>query len=114
GADDGDLDDQVVQATGPEPRQHVDLGPALDLEDADGLASTQHVVNGRVLAREGVQFPVLVFVGADQVERLADAGQHPQRQNIDLHRPQSVDVVLVPFDEGAVGPGGAADGDHLV
>ncbi len=38
----------------------------------------------------------------NQVEGFADAGQHSQRQNIDLHDPERVDVVLVPFDEGAV------------
>jgi hypothetical protein len=38
----------------------------------------------------------------DQVERLADAGQHAERQHIDLHHAERVEIVLVPFDEGAV------------
>ena len=38
----------------------------------------------------------------DQVKTFADAGQHAQRQHIDLHHIKSVDVVLVPFDESAV------------
>ena len=38
----------------------------------------------------------------DEVEAFADAGQHPEREHVDLEDPQLVDVVLVPFDEGAV------------
>ncbi|MHC3925260.1 hypothetical protein ACMZ4W_00337 [Brevundimonas naejangsanensis] len=53
-------------------------------------------------------------MGFHQVEGLADAGQHPQGQDIDLHQAQGVDVVLVPFDEGAVRHGGVADGHGLV
>src|SRR5262249_18884340 len=37
-----------------------------------------------------------------EVERLGDAGKHAKSQNIDLHQAQSVDIVLVPFDERAV------------
>ena len=38
----------------------------------------------------------------DQVEGLADAGQHAERQHIDLHDAERIDVILVPFDEIAV------------
>jgi hypothetical protein len=46
--------------------------------------------------------PALALVQFDQVEAFADAAQHAQRQHVDLHHPDFVDVVLVPFDEGAV------------
>ena len=46
----------------------------------------------------------------DQIERLADAGQHAQRQHIDFHDAQRVQIVLVPFDEIAVVHRGRADG----
>ena len=45
GPDDGDLDDEVVEATGFQPGQHVHLCPALDLEHADRIGAAQHVVN---------------------------------------------------------------------
>ena len=41
-------------------------------------------------------------------------GQHAQRQHVDLHQAQRVDVVLVPLDEGAVLHGGVADRHGLV
>ena len=51
GADDRDLDDQVVEVFGPQPRQHAHLRPALDLEHADRVGRADHVVDGRVLRR---------------------------------------------------------------
>jgi hypothetical protein len=54
--------------------------------------------SGGTLARSWSPRPV----PAHQVEAFADAGQHAQRQHIDLHQAQRVDIVLVPFDEGAV------------
>ena len=51
---------------------------------------------------------------AQQVEALADAGQHPQREHIDLHQPQRVDIVLVPFDERALRHRGVVDRDQFV
>ena len=38
----------------------------------------------------------------EQVEAALHAGQHAERQAIDLHELQRVDVVLVPFDDLAV------------
>ncbi len=37
-----------------------------------------------------------------QVEGLAQAGEHAEAEHVDLEDPQRVDVVLVPFDDGAV------------
>ncbi len=51
---------------------------------------------------------------AQEVEGLADAGEHAERQHVDLHDAERVDVVLVPFDEGAVGHRRVADGHGLV
>ena len=39
GAHDRHLDDEVVEASRPQPRQHRHLRPALDLEDADGVGA---------------------------------------------------------------------------
>jgi predicted DsbA family dithiol-disulfide isomerase len=49
-----------------------------------------------------------------EVEGALERRQHAQRQHVDLHQTQGVDVVLVPLDEGAVVHGRIADGDGLV
>ena len=39
---------------------------------------------------------------ADQLERLPNGGQHPQRQAVHFENALHVEIVLVPFDHGAV------------
>ena len=46
-------------------------------------------------------------------EALADAGEHAEPEHIDLEQAERVEIVLVPFDEGAVLHGGIADGNDL-
>jgi hypothetical protein len=40
--------------------------------------------------------------GIQNIKSLPNARQHPQREHIDLHQPQRIDIVLIPFDEGAI------------
>ena len=42
------------------------------------------------------------------------AGQHAERQDVDLHELERVDVVLVPFDDLAVGHRGRLDRHEVV
>ncbi len=49
-----------------------------------------------------------------QLEALADAGQHAERQDVDLEDAERIQVVLVPFHHGALGHGGIGDRHHLV
>ena len=113
GADDRDLDDEVVEAARLEARQHRHLGPALDLEDADRVRPAQHVVDGRVLRRHAVQAEAPAVIPGQQIEALADAGQHAEGEDVDLEDAEGVEVVLVPLDEGTVGHGGILDRHHL-
>ena len=49
-----------------------------------------------------------------EIEPAAQAAQHAEREHVDLHQAERIDVVLVPFDEGAVRHGGIADGHQFV
>ena len=123
GPHDGHLDHQVVEAARPQARQHVHLGPALDLKGADRIAPAQHVVDRRVVARHVLHRerpPVAALgrfsrgqrtrlglarppqLGAHHRQRTADGAEHAQRQDVDLDQPQRVEVVLVPLDHGAL------------
>ncbi len=115
GPDDRDLDDEIVERARLQARQHVHLRPALDLKHAERLALLQHLIDFVVIDRLDVgEFVAKALVARDQVEAFADAGQHAQRQHVDLHHVQRIDVVLVPFDEGAVVHCGIADRHELV
>ncbi len=102
GADDRHLDDEVVEIARPHARQEGELGAALHLEHADRIGVAQHVVDRRILGRHGGEVQVAAVMAADQLEPLAQAGEHAERQHVDLEDPQRVEVVLVPFDDGAV------------
>ena len=47
------LDHQIVEGDGREPRQHRHLRARLDLKDAGGVGLADHGVGGRVLGRDG-------------------------------------------------------------
>ncbi len=116
GADNRDLDDQVVEAPGLEAGEHGHLRPRLDLEDAEGVGVLDHVVDGGVLAVLGEDTrdaQALAAVALDELERLADAREHAQAEDIDLEHAHGVDVVLVPLDDGAVLHRGVLDGDEV-
>ena len=50
----------------------------------------------------------------EQLEALADAGQHSERQHVDLQHAEFVEVVLVPLDHGAILHRRVLDRDQLV
>ena len=74
----------------------------------------QHVISRFIIRRNVGEAHVLAFMRAQIVEGLADAGEHAEREHVDLHQAERVDVVLVPFDEGALRHGGVADGRQFV
>ena len=102
GADDRDLDDEVVERPRLDARQHGHLGAALDLESAERIGLADHRVGARVLGGDRRQVEIDTLVLAKQVEPAAHARQHAERENVDLHELQCVDVVLVPLDDLAV------------
>ena len=107
--DDRHLDGEVIKFTRAQARQHVDLRPAFDLKNPDTVALAQHVIDIRSIIGNALQAILATEVRRNQRKGAADARQHAQRQHIDLHQPQRVDIVLVPFDEGAVGHRGIVD-----
>ena len=113
GPHDRHLDDEVVVGAWLQPRQHRHLRPAFDLEHADRIGLAQHVVDGGIV-RLHADGALLAVVLLDQVEALAQAGQHAEPQHVDLVDPERVEVVLVPFDDGAVFHGRVLDRHQLV
>ena len=113
GADNRHLDHQVIETARPQAGQHVHLRPALDLEHPERIPLAEHVVDRRILARDRGEHQVLPVMITQQVQAFADAGQHAQRQYVDLQDAQGVDIVLVPFDETAIGHGPVAHWHRL-
>ena len=90
GPHDRHLDDEIVEFARPQPRQHRHLRAAFDLEDAERVGAADHVVDaGRPLAgsspASAASVPVArVVMLCQQIEGAAQAGQHAERQDVDL------------------------------
>ena len=113
GAHDRHLDHQIVKLPGPQPGQHVHLGTAFHLKHADAVTTAEHVIDLRVFVRGCIKRELPPVIRGNQVKTFADAGQHAKCQDIDLEDPKSVDVILVPLDEGPVGHSPVANRHRL-
>ena len=102
GPDERHLDHQVVEAAGPDPGQGPHLGPALDLEDPDGVGRAQQVVDlGLLWQRTEIEgHPVVVSY---QVDGPVQRFEHAQPEEIELHQSNGRAIVLVPLQHGAPG-----------
>ncbi|KOT25677.1 hypothetical protein DM52_4833 [Burkholderia mallei] len=102
--DDRYLDHQIVIAARPQARQHRHLRARLDLEHPDRVRAADHVVGRFVILRNVLQ-PERPAVRqrraaprGDHVERAMQRGQHAEREHVDLHQPEGLQIVLVPLN----------------
>ncbi|MNI40546.1 hypothetical protein D3C73_947710 [compost metagenome] len=114
GPDDRHLDDEVIEGARLHAGQHRHLRPALNLEDPESIGLPDHRIGARVLRRDGREIEVDALVLAKEIEPPAHAREHPQRQHVDLHELQRVDIVLVPFDHLSVFHRGGFNRDQFV
>ncbi len=113
GADESDLDGEVVEASRLQPGEQPDLRAGLHLEDADRVGPAEHVVDAGLLLRQGLQRPLLARRLPDQVEAVLQRREHAQTEEVELHQSHEGGVVLVPLDDGAVLHAGVLDRHHL-
>ena len=113
-ADDGDLDDEIVEAGRRVARQGGHLRAALDLEDADRVGGAQHGVDLRVVGRQVGEIDIRPLVVADDRNRLFERVQHAESEKIDLDDPEVGAVVLVPLHDRPAGHRRRFERHHLV
>ncbi len=100
--DDRDLDHEVVEALRARLGQRLHLGPALDLEDADGVGRLEHLEHLGDLLGHPVEVDADRAVVLDELERLVDRGEHPEPEQVELDELERLDVALVELDDDAV------------
>ncbi len=113
GPDQRDLDGQVVELARAQPRQGADLGPALDLEDADRVGAAEHVVDAGLLLGHRREVPRLPRVLGGQLHHVVERAEHAQAEQVELHQPHRLAGVLVPLQHGAAVHPGPLDRAHL-
>ena len=113
-ADDGDLDHQVVEALGLEPRQGRHLRAALDLEGSNGVGALDHRVGLGVVRRQVGEVDLDVFVFAHEGDGVFQRGQHAEPQQVDLDDSEVGAVFLVPLHDPAALHAGGLDRNDFV
>ena len=123
GPDDGHLDRQLFQISGLNPGQHLDLGPALHLEDPHRVAGADPVVEHLVVEVDAGEVGGTIHHRLasrsryasfrDEIHRLLHQGEHPQGQEVDLDEAGVVARVLVPLAQHPPLPGGGLQGNQL-
>ena len=114
GPDNRHLDHQIIETARAHARQKVHLRAAFHLKHPDAVGLAEHVVDCRILGRQRCKRMGVAVVLAQQIKGLADTGQHPQRQHIDLQDAKAVDIVFVPTDNGPILHRGVFDGHKFI
>src|SRR3546814_15515527 len=86
GADDRDLDHQVVEAFGLDARQHRHLRPALDLEDAQRIGLLYHAIDGGIIILHVGHAALDALMLAQQVDSAAQSAEHAAAEDSDLYQ----------------------------
>ena len=102
GPDDRDLDHEVVQALRPRLGERLHLGPALDLEDADGVGGPEHLEDLRHFLRQAIEVEADRAIVLDELERLVHRGEHPEAEQVELDELERLDIALVELDDDPV------------
>ena len=113
GPDERDLDGEVVEVLGLRAQQALHLGPALDLEEADGVGGLDLGVDGGVVERDAGEVDRLGMEARDQVDGLLDGGEHPEAEQVDLEEAGIGAGVLVPLADLAACHRGGLDRDEV-
>ena len=102
GPDERDLHYEIIEATRLEARQRVHLRAALHLEHTDRIRTTQIIVHRLVGAIELAEVDRHTARASHIRETVLHHGEHPQPEQVDLHQPDRIEIVLLPLDDGAV------------
>ena len=109
GAHDRDLDHQVVEIRGLQPRQHGHLRARFDLEHAHGVGVLDHGVDRGVFRGHVAHRKRCAPLLADQGQRALDRREHAQREHVHFEQAERIEIVLVPLDHAALDHGGIFD-----
>ncbi len=102
GADQRDLDHQVVEHPRLQSRQGGHLRARLHLEHPDGVGTLQHLVHRRLGEVQLSQVHLDALVLGDQVDDVVQRREHAQPQQVELHQTDCRAVVFVPLQDAAV------------
>src|ERR1700751_1408136 len=105
GADDGYLDNNVIEALRLKPRKARHLRPAFHLEKSDGIGLLQRGINSRIIRGKAPQVNFFAMVAANEPERVFEDSHHAKAQKVDLDDPHIRTIFFVPLHNDTAGHG---------
>ncbi len=113
GPHDRDLDRQVLEICGTRAANHLDLRPALDLEQPHRVAPADAVVHRGVLEVDAREVGWRSLPHGDPLDALFHQRQHAERQEVDFDEARVVAGIFVPLTHDAVFHGGPLERHDL-
>ena len=104
---------QILEVARLRAPQHLDLGPALDLEEPHGVSRADAVVEHLVLEVDTRQVGRFSVPFRDQVDALFDQREHAKREEVDLDETRVLTGILVPLAQYTAFPGGGFERDDF-
>ena len=113
GPHDADLDHKVVKVSRLHPREHGHLRPALDLKGTQGIGPGDHLESLSVTGWDGGHGNLHVPVVLEEAETPVHLCESSQTQEIYFEKPQILQVLLVPLDNGTIGHAPVLDRNNV-
>ena len=99
-AEQGDVDDQIVELHRGHLPDQLALSRRLDLEAAQGVGGADHLVGGRVIQGHLLQVHGLPRGPFDLLQGVGDGGLHPHSEHVQFEHAHGVHVVFVELAHG--------------
>jgi hypothetical protein len=81
---------------------------------AERVRLPDHRIGARVFGRDRGEIELHALMLFEQVETALHTGEHAERQHVDLHHVQRIDIILVPLDHLAVLHRGGFDRHQII
>jgi hypothetical protein len=112
GADERDLDREVLEGAGLHDRGDAGLRPRFDLEDSDGVPVVDHVVDARVVGGDVGELHRRTRL-AEHRQDVGDRGEGPEREQVVFDQARVDGGFLISLDDAAAGHPGPFDGEDF-
>ncbi len=109
GADDADLDHQIIKLSRPKARQHRHLSAAFDLKHPHRVALTNHVVSCFVIPRNRRNRKIAVPIFTQELKAEIELREPAESEQVDFKQAEILHIVLVPLNHRALRHGGVLD-----
>ncbi len=113
GANNGDLDRQIIKRCRPHDGQSCHLSPGFHLEGAHRIRPAEQIENGGVILGDFGEIHRRSSPGAD-LQRVLDGGEHAEPQQVDFDDAEILAIIFVPLNDRPSRHRGGLERNHRI